>query len=82
MKYSVYVRTPNETNTVINTDSLYKAARAYYPLVMGGAGPRLSVDGQELRIYKADAMAFKALRGGNKKKTGAMIRNDIGKEAL
>ena len=57
-----------ERNKHGDQHGLYKAARAYYPLVMGGAGPRLSVDGQELRIYKADAMAFKALREATKKR--------------
>jgi hypothetical protein len=82
MKYRVYVRTPEETTTVINTDSLYKAARAYYPIVMSCGGPRLSVDGRELRIHEADAMAVDALRKGDKKKTGAMIRHDIDRGAI
>lgn len=78
MKYSVYVRTPQETTMIINTDDLYKASKAYYGIVVSSSGPRISIDGNEMRILEADEYTMKVLRG--KTKRGAVVRNDILRE--
>lgn len=80
MKYHVYVREPGETTAVIDTDDLTKASKAYYGIVVSGGGPRISIDGKEMRILAADEFALKVLRG--KTKRSAVARNDILRERV
>ena len=77
MKYSVYVRTPNETNTVINMDSLERAAKVYYGIIVSCGCPRLAVDGKELRIFEADKIVYRSVRNAAGVMHNAQVRNEI-----
>lgn len=78
MKYHVYTRDPAGITTIIDTDSITKASKAYYGIVVSSGGPRISIDGKEMHILEADTFTMKVLRG--KTKRGAVVRNDILRE--
>lgn len=80
MKYHVFTRDPAGVTTIIDTDSITKAARAYYGVRIGCGCPRLEVDGRQLPICDADALTFKTLR--RKKDRAAQVWNEALKERL
>jgi hypothetical protein len=77
MKYHVYTKEPGKITTLVETDSLKKAAKAYYGLIVSCACPRLSIDGRELRIYEADKMVYRSVRNAAGVMHNAQVRNEI-----
>lgn len=74
MKYHVYTREPGKITTLVETDSLKKAAKAYYGLIVSCACPRLSIDGRELRIYEADKIVYRSVRNAANVRHMAQVR--------
>jgi len=77
MKYHVYIREPGKTTTVIETDSLKRAAKVYYGIIVSCGCPRLAVDGKELRIFEADKIVYRSVRNAAGVMHNAQVRNEI-----
>ena len=56
MKYRVYFIESYSQGTIKQTDDLTEAAYAYYLTLFSGTYPRISVDGEQLRIGQAERL--------------------------
>lgn len=80
MKYCVYTRDPGKITTIVETDSLKRAANVYYGITVSCGCPRLSIDGRELRIFEAEEIVFKVIRTSACVQHNAQVRTKIIKE--